>query len=175
MPKPIDPEKRAAIEQSIREGAGTRSAGSIAREFQVGRTTVLRIAQQAGLDGAWDRTKTLHASRATAIDNKAVRAQLAADHLSDAVEIRKRLWEPAEAMTAMGEIVMMSLPPARDVKDFMTSVGAALKVSMEVEKHDAGDATADDAKSMLLGVAEGLRSMVRAQDQAPDEGTSSEG
>jgi hypothetical protein len=167
MPPPLEPEKREAVLAAIRAGSGARSAGSIAREHEVSRSTVLRIAQDAGLDDAWDRTKTLHASRARAIDAQALRTQLAADHLSDAVRIRERLWEPSEVPTATGQVVMLSLPSARDVRDFMQSVGSALKISMEVERHDQSDQGAADAKSMLLGVAEGLRSLAAGRLMEP--------
>lgn len=164
MPPPLPEDKKQTILNAIRDGAGTRSAGSIAKEHHVGRTTVLRIAQQAGLGDAWDRTKTLHASRARAIDGKALRTQLALDHLEDAVRIRERLWEPTEMVAPSGQIVMLSLPPARDVKDFMGSVGAALKVSMDVEKHDHADTGVEEAKGLILGMAESLRAFNAVMD-----------
>jgi len=69
MPRPLDDDKRRAITDAIRAGSGTRSAGSIAKEFGVGRTTVLRIAEQAGLGhDAWDRTKTKKATEAHQVD-----------------------------------------------------------------------------------------------------------
>lgn len=160
MPRPLDPAKRAAIEQAIRNGAGECSRNAIAREFGVAASTVSRIAADAGIEDAFDRSKTFRASRARVVDAKAVRSQLAQDYLADAVRVRERLWLPADVVAPSGEVVTLELPSARDVKDFMSSVGQAIKISMEVEKHDAasGDAV-DEARSMLLGVAEGLRSL----------------
>jgi hypothetical protein len=98
-----------------------------------------------------------------------MRTQLALDHLEDAVRIRsERLWAPCTVVAATGKLIELDLPPAKDVRDFMASVGSALKISMDVEKHDSGDQGAEDAKSMLTSVAEGLRVMYAAS-LVPDE------
>lgn len=172
MPPPLDPTRRASILADIEATAGTPdgSVRKIADRQSVSTATVRRAAEAAGISDAWSRDKTLNASRARAIDGQALRTQLAMDHLSDAVRIRERLWEPAEMVTATGQVVSLTLPPARDVKDFMQSVGSALKISMEVEKHDQGDQGAEDAKSMLLGVAEGLKSMYLASVMGSETG-----
>lgn len=165
MPPRLPDADREAILNDIRASAGTLegSVRKIADRNRVSTATVQRVAKAAGLDDAWSRDKTLHASRARAIDSKSIRTQLALDHLNDAVRIRaERLWAPCTILAATGKLVELDLPPARDVKDFMASVGSALKTSMDVEKHDSGDQGAEDAKSMLLGVAEGLKAMYAA-------------
>lgn len=171
MPAALDEAKKQAILADIRATAGTPegSVRKIAERAEVSTATVQRVAKAAGIEDAWSRDKTLHASHARAIDAQALRTQLAADHLSDAVRIRERLWEPSEVPTATGQVVMLSLPSARDVRDFMQSVGSALKISMEVERHDQGDQGAADAKSMLLGVAEGLRALAAERFMEPTE------
>jgi len=138
MAKPITPEERAAILADINAGELPRNA--IARKYKRSPGTISNIARENGLEGrAFDRTATARASRAKQIDNVAVRAQLAEDHLADAVRIRERLWEPCDVVTSTGEVRTLLLPPAGDVRNFMASVGAAIKTSMEVEKHDARD------------------------------------
>jgi hypothetical protein len=168
MPKAIDPDKRAAIEQAIRDGAGQRSAGSIARDHGVARSTVTKIAAEAGIDGAFERTKVARASRAKQIDNRSRRAALVEAYLGDAERIRLRLWEPAEQTTATGEVVLLTLPSGRDVRDFAMAGTSLVKATIDIEKHDVTDGSGD-AKSMLSELAAGLGvayEAIRRQDAA---------
>lgn len=159
MPKRLPEEKRQAIADAIRTGSGWRARNDIAREFGVAASTVGKIAEDEGLDEPFDRTNLARAAKAKQVDNRARRAQLIEDYLDDAARIRLRLWEPAEQVAPSGQIVMLSLPQGRDVQSFTTAGSMLIKTTLEVEKHDMGDQGAEDAKSMLLGVAEGLRAM----------------
>ena len=168
MPTRLNEAKREAILNDIQATAGTPdgTVRKIADRNSVSTATVQRIAKAAGLEDVWSRDRTANASRARAVDSQALRTQLAWDHLADAVRIRERLWEPAELVTATGQVVSLALPPAKDVRDFMASVGSALKISMEVEKHDVADNGVDEAKGLILGVAEGLRAITALQDES---------
>lgn len=147
----LDPAKREAILTSVREGAGQRSAGSIAREHGVAVSTVTRLAKQHGLDGQWQRTTLARATEAKTVDNRARRAQLADDHLSDAIRLRReRLWSPTPIVTPSGQMIELELPPAQDVRHYMAAIGAAIKTSMEVERHDASDSSAGAAVDAWL-------------------------
>lgn len=169
MPRRLDAQKREAILAAIRAGAGWRSRNDIAREHDVSAATVGNIAAEAGVTDAFDRTHLARASQAKQVDNRARRAALVQAYLDDAERIRKRLWEPAEQVTATGQVVSLTLPQGRDVRDFAMAGTALVKATIEVEKHDQGDQGAEDAKSMLLGVAEGLKAMYAASVMADSD------
>ena len=74
MPAPISPEKRAQILESIKAGGTCRG---IARDHGVSRTSVSKIAQDAGLVDAFGRQQTKHATAAIVADTASRRATLA--------------------------------------------------------------------------------------------------
>lgn len=162
MPPRLAEEKRQHILDAIKAGAGWRSRNDIAKEFGVAGSTVGKIAEDEGIVDAFDRTKVARASEAKQVDNRARRAELSALLLEDSFKLRDRMWQPAETILPNGQIVLTELPVARDVRDFSASVQANIKTHLDVDKHDTGDQGADDAKSMLLGVAEGLKAMYAA-------------
>lgn len=169
MPPRLPEEKRQAILDAIKAGAGWRSRNDVAKEFGVAGSTVGKIAEDEGIVDAFDRTQVARASEAKQVDNRARRAELSALLLEDSFRLRERMWQPAETILPNGQIVMTDLPVARDVRDFSASVQANVKTHLDVDKHDVGDQGAEDAKSMLLGVAEGLKAMYVASllDAAP--------
>lgn len=75
MPRPLDPDKRAAILADIK--AGTKSRNQIARDHNVSVSTVTKIARQEGLTGAFDRSLTRNATAAAVADHASRRAALA--------------------------------------------------------------------------------------------------
>lgn len=170
--KLTDQERQAILDDIT---AGT-ARNEIARKHKRSPGTISNIARDAGLEGvAFDRTATARASAAKQADNRARRAELSALLLEDSFKLRDRMWAPGETVVPSGQIVVTTLPVARDVRDFSASVQANVKSHLEIEKHDDGDQGAVDAKSMLLGVAEGLRAfaaeklMVPAEDEAAEE------
>jgi hypothetical protein len=166
------PERREEIAQAIRDHAGLKSASALAKQLGCSKTSVTTIAAEIGMADVFDRSKTANATAAKQQDNRARRAQLMEDHLSDAVRIRERLWEPAQVITPLGERAELPLPPARDVRDFMTSVQSAMKISMELERHDASKGNADAAVSVIGDLMDALRGEYR-KDQAADAGDDS--
>jgi hypothetical protein len=89
-------------------------------------------------------------------------------YLGDAERIRLRLWEPAEQTTATGEVVLLTLPSGRDVRDFAMAGTSLVKATIDIEKHDVTDGSGD-AKSMLSELAAGLGvayEAIRRQDAA---------
>lgn len=87
MPPPLDPVKRAAIEDAIRSGGMSRN--QIAREHEVAQGTVSRIAralEAAGEPPAFDRAAVEAATQARAKDNAQRRADLEAEFLAVAAE-----------------------------------------------------------------------------------------
>jgi transposase-like protein len=162
MPPRLAEEKRQSILDAIKSGAGWRSRNDIAKEFGVAGSTVGKIAEDEGIVDAFDRTQVARASEAKQVDNRARRAELSALLLEDSFRLRERMWQPAETILPNGQIITTELPVARDVRDFSASVQANVKTHLDVDKHDVGDQGAEDAKSMLLGVAEGLKAMYAA-------------
>ena len=170
MPPRLAEEKRQSILDAIKAGAGWRSRNDIAKEFGVAGSTVGKIAEDEGIVDAFDRTQVARASEAKQVDNRARRAELSALLLEDSFRLRDRMWQPAETILPNGQIISTELPVARDVRDFSASVQANVKTHLDVDKHDVGDQGAEDAKSMLLGVAEGLKAMYAASLMEPNEG-----
>jgi transposase-like protein len=166
MPARIPDRKRARIVADIK---AEKPRNQIARDHGVSPSTVTLIARQAGLGSAFDRSKTLKASRAKAIDNKAKRAQLASDLLDDAQKLRARAWEPYP-VPMMGpegaETVELTLPPLPDVRAAYTAIGIQVDKGLAIERHDKSDDGVDHAKSMLGQLLTGLAEVV-GQDPAP--------
>ncbi|MFY7065984.1 hypothetical protein ACOQFV_08995 [Nocardiopsis changdeensis] len=146
----IDDTKRAAIISDIRAGGTCRG---IAKKHGVSPGSVANFAKEAGLNDAFERTSTENATRAKQADNRARRAQLASDLLSDAERLRKQLWEPTTIGAFGGRdgewhTAEVEEPPFADKRAILTSVQTAVRASAELEKVDAAN-SADGAKSML--------------------------
>lgn len=153
MPPPIEPGKRAAIEAAIRSGGTCRG---IAREYGVSPASVRNIATQAGITEAFERTATARATAAKQADNAARRAALGQALLDDAARLRERLWQPSVQLLVNGDTVTLDLPPARDVRDFMTGVQSGVKAHLDLDRHDSDDG-AKDAASLVKALAAGLQ------------------
>lgn len=95
MPRPLDPGKRQAILDAIRNGAGTRSRNQIARQFGVAGRTITKVAQDEGLGDVWDRSLT---KRATAARSADTAAKLAEQAYRNAL-VAERILDSFEAMT----------------------------------------------------------------------------
>lgn len=154
MPKPLPPGKRDAILASIKAARenGT-SAGKIARDHGVARSTVTKIAAGNNLADAFERTQTENASRAKQVDNKARRQQLLTDLLGDAQRLRGRAWQPYKVVAGVGpdgaEIVELDLPPLPDVRAAYTAIGIIIDKTVAVEKLDSGEDGIDQAKTLI--------------------------
>jgi hypothetical protein len=166
----IDAAKREAIADTIRAAEGTRSTGSIAKEHGVSRTTVHRIAHEFDLDGAWERSQTVNATRARTIDLADARTRLQERWLAKANEGLDRSENPCVVYSFGGmdnhyAEHTLDLPPAGDYRSFVTAAAVATDKMLALAKHDLGGAGVDEAKGLILGMAEGLRSMVDAVDE----------
>lgn len=151
MPKPLDPDKRAAILADIK--AGGHSCRGIARKHGVSDHAVRKIATENGITDAWSRAQTEKATRARAADNKAARAIEAAQALAVAAELRRKI---------------LTAKDGRDARDWATAYGIMSDKHMAYERFDA-DNGVDEARSMLGALAAGLQA---AYDQlGPDDGS----
>lgn len=162
-------DEREAIAQAIRDKPEGTSASALARQLGVSKTTVTTIAKENGLDDAFDRSKTANATAAKQHDNRARRAALVQAYLDDAEKIRERLWQPAEAINPIGGLLEFRLPPGRDTRDLVMAGTSLVKATIEVEKHDQGDAGAEAARSVLEAAASGLHAVyaaIKAEEKA---------
>lgn len=156
MPEPLAEDKRAAILADIH--AGTKSRNQIARDHSVAASTVTRLAKDANVNEAFDRSKTEKATRAKAVDVKALREQLKQDLLADAQRFRERAWGPYQVVVSTphgADIVTLDEPPLTEARAAYTAIGIAIDKSLVLEKHDAVDGAAG-AKSMLANLADAL-------------------
>lgn len=113
MPPPIPDTKRAQILGDIKAGGTCRG---IARQHGVSRTTVSKLAQDAGLDDAFGRQQTKKATAASVADSASRRAKLA-ENLIKLAELSMD-----QAVAELGEA------SARD---------AAVVLGIAVDKHRA--------------------------------------
>lgn len=173
MPKPIAPELRDAIIASIRTAQQTsKSAGQIARDHGVARSTVTKIANQAGLSSAFERTQTAKAARAKQVDNAAKRAQLQCDLLDDAQRFRARAWSPYKVAVGGAEgaeIVTLPLPPLPDAARAYTAIGIIIDKDRAYERDKDGANGTEQAKSLLGRMITGLAAIVDGEPAVPDD------
>jgi hypothetical protein len=171
----LPPQKRAAVLAAIK---GARTTGvslrSIAEKHGVSTGTVRNIATAAGIEDAFDRSKTAAATAARSIDCRAAREKLKQELLADAERLRGRAWSRYETIidsrTQGPTTVGLDLPPLADVRAAYAAIGLALDKSMRLEQYDTSD-NADAAKSMLGSLSEALKA---AAESLPDPETSTE-
>ena len=171
--------QRQAIADDIQATAGQPdgSVRKIATRHDVSTATVRRIAKAAGLEDAWSRDSTKNATRARVADAAERRAQLAAAMLDDVAFLRDKFrqdWTKTVVVPGVGTSTVEadSAEVATGLQRLMTAVGIAIDKHVALDKHDSADTGADDAKSMLLGVADGLRTLYVASgmaDERPSE------
>ena len=175
MPKPLPEDKRAAILADIQ--TGTKSRNQIARDHGVSTYSVTSIAKDAGLEDAFNREHTEKATRARAVDVKAMREQLKLDLLEDAQRLRRRAWSPYQVVVSTpqgADIVTIDEPPLAEARAAYTAIGIAIDKSLVLERHDStgGDS---GAASMLDALAEGIRRFAQSDEPPPAESEGSAG
>jgi transposase-like protein len=156
VPAPLDPDKRAAIAQAIRDG-GTRNA--IARDHDVAQSTVSRIAEQEGLVDAFDRSEIKRATEAKQADLAAQRAQLAQLLMEDAFRLRERMWQTQQVVVvtarkgggSSAELVDIETS-AGDFRNYLTAIGIAVDKIGVLTRDDSQGMAAVDAWLRSLGV-----------------------
>jgi transposase-like protein len=142
VPPRIPDDKRAAIVADIRAGAKGRN--QIARDHGVALSTVTKIAQDSGSTTAFDRTQMENATRAAAIDSKALRVQTARRFLDKANQLLDQMDQPHLVFNFGGkdntyEEHLLSAPPTGDLKNLMVSAATAIDKHLVLERHDASD------------------------------------
>lgn len=177
MPKPLDDAKRAAILADIR--AGTLSRNAIARAHDVSPSTVTKLAKDAEVTDAFDRSQTVQATRAREADNASRRATLAARRLAlaealqgDAERLREQMWQPHLYFDWGGkehdyDERVQPEPTAADKRTLMGAAAVAVDKSLRLAPPADGGPGVDDAVSMLTNLAAGIR---RIAEQEADSG-----
>lgn len=150
MPKPLAPDRRAAILDAIRAGGTCRG---IARKHNVSPDTVRRIAADAGIEQPFARTNTENATRAKQADNRAKRAALASRLLAKANELLDQMDQPITVWNFGGKdntfnSVVVDRPPISDQRNLMTAAAVAIDKHIVIDRHDSG-AGAEQAASLL--------------------------
>lgn len=170
MAKKVSDTEREAILDDIRAGELSRNA--IARKYERSVGTITNIAATAGLsETAFDRSASKAATRARIADSAARRAEIAVGLLDDVAFFRAKFrqeWSKTVVVPGVGaqRVEADSAEIATGLQRLMTSVGIAVDKHMALEKHDSGDAGTDEAKGLILGMADGLRQIVAASDRA---------
>jgi transposase-like protein len=139
VPRPTPPEKRAAIIADIR---AEKSAHQIARDHGVAQSTVSRIASQEGL--SFDRSATKRATEAHVADLKALRAATSRRFLEEANKALDRLGESYIVFGFGGKDNVyrqheLDLPPAGELRNFMTAAAVAFDKHLAADRHDNDD------------------------------------
>lgn len=149
MPAAIDQAKRQAITADIQAG---KPRNQIARDHSVSGSTVTSIAKNAGIDRAFDRSKTQKCARARVFDAAAARNTLIEDLYGDAQKLRQRAWsEYTQVVTGPqgAEFVTTKLPPLSEVRSAYTAFGIAVDKASRLEDRNSGSAAA--VAGSLLG------------------------
>jgi transposase-like protein len=158
MPAPLDPDKREAIAQAIRDG-GRRN--EIARQHDVSPGTVSNVAREEGLTDAFDRTATERATAARNADVTARRSELKALLVEDAHRLRELLWEPCTVYKFGGKdntlnSVDLEEPDFEGKRNLMTSVGIAVDKVEKLERLDLGGGI-EEAAGLIRDLVDAIR------------------
>lgn len=169
-------DERKAILDDIRTTGGSPdgSVRKIAARHDVSTATVRRIAADSDIDEPWSRDNTKNATRARVVDLASERAKLAERFAAESNAALDKLHAPYRVFAFGGmdnrfSDEYLDAPPASEFKAYMTAAGIAFDKHLAAVKHDEGTGGAEEAKSMLLGVADGLRTLYQASGMGGEE------
>jgi transposase-like protein len=150
---------RDAILADIR--AGQKSARRIAKDHQVAPSTVTKLAAEAHIPAAFERsnTKTRAATEARRFDAKAARAEMIEQLYGDAQRLRARAWEPYTVVVGSGDsmaLVTLKQPPLRDQQAAYTGLAICLDKALVLEAKD-DDQGAGAGKTMINDLFEAFQ------------------
>lgn len=142
MPAPIPATKRAAILAEVRAGAKGRN--QIARDHGVSVGSVTKIAKDADLPEAFDRSLTKNATKAAVADNRAIRAATARRLLLKANDLLDQMDQPYTVFNIGGKDNTyaehkMNRPPTADLRNLMVTAATALDKHLALDRHDTSD------------------------------------
>lgn len=169
-----DTERQAILDMQ----AAGESRNAIARQLGRSPGVVSKVVADAGRTFARGE-QVAAATQAKQADNRARRAELESLLLTDAMELRKQLWEPALVYSFGGrdntyEQHVLDRPDAQAQATILRAVGIAIDKSVrlaEVDKHDSGAAEGKGILGQLgaaLGMAYGELRAAESAEQDPD-------
>lgn len=170
MAKKVSDTERDAILEDIRTGELSRNA--IARKHGRSVGTITNIAAAAeDLVEPFDRSATLNATRARAIDLADARTKLQERWLLKANEGLDRSESACTVYGFGGQFGEFNshelpLPPAGDYRSFITAAAVATDKMLALAKYDAGSTGVDDAVSVIGNIVDALRGNVSDSDDA---------
>ncbi|MEU0160215.1 hypothetical protein ABZ154_15575 [Streptomyces sp. NPDC006261] len=146
----------------------------IAREMGIATGCVSRTAAHLGL--TFDRTAIQAATAARLADLAERRSILAEELTSDAERLRTKLWEPTFVYAFGGAQNIFTKepvdePPPADKRSLMSTVGIAVDKSLKLAPAEANSGGADDAKSMIGKLAQGISALVNENGDNSSETT----
>ena len=137
MPPPLPEDVRAAVEAAVRAG-GKRN--EVAREHGVSPSTVTKIAKDAGITGAFDRSQTKRATASRTADLAEQRSRLSTTSLDLAEHMLRRARASYTYYVATKDDVVpvtLTEPPLSDVRQAATAFGILVDKSAVLERHDS--------------------------------------
>lgn len=158
MPPRIPDDKRAAILADIK--AGSLGNRRIADKHEVAPSTVSRLAAEAGIVGAFERSQTKNATEAVIADSRALRAATARRLIVKANDLLDQMDQPHIVFNIGGKDniyteQLMQRPPTGDLRNLMVTAATAIDKHIVLERHDATD---PGVMGSLLGtLLEGLQ------------------
>lgn len=139
--RPVDSETRARIVELAR--LGTMSQAQVAAEVGVARSTVARVCREDAPEVTWDRSKTAAAVEAHAIDLKALRGELMAKTIQEALRVVGLLSAPHEVThwDRFGQLHRATIahPTSGDMKNYAITLGVLTDKSMALSRFDSDD------------------------------------
>jgi len=165
MGRPVTQEDHDRVRELHAQGL---SRNAIAEAMGRSGRTISRIADKLGL--TFDRERTRAATEAKKADARARRAALALALLDDVDQLRARLHTQyvVYQFDREGDLVtgVLAQPPARDQRDLMMAIGAAIDRSLRLDEYDASHGAAG-ARSMLGELGRALGAAAAALDSEP--------
>lgn len=161
MSTPSAPLTQDELDQIRRMNADGHSLRDVARTLGRASSTISRVSARLGL--TWDRAAhTAAATAAASADNKTRRVGIVSRLYAQIETLLDRLEADAYAYTTTtgNGIETATLPeaPAQEVKALVQSIGTAATSAAKLEAVDS-DNGAEGARSMLVGLADGLRAI----------------
>lgn len=146
---------------------------AISREMGICNAVVSRTAEH--LELTFERSRIEAATAARLADLAERRSILAEQLTSDAERLRKKLWEPTFVYAFGGAQNVYTSepvdePPPADKRSLMSTVGIAVDKSLKLAPVETSGSGADDAKSMLGKLAQGIAELATRDDETPLEG-----
>lgn len=141
---------------------------AIAREMSIAPVVASRTAEYLGL--TFDRSQIQAATEARLADLAERRSLLAEDLMTDAEKLRAQMWQPAVVYAFGGKDNVyaeepVSEPPPADKRALMATAATAIDRVLKLVPPEVSSG-ADDAKSMLGKLAEGIAAIVQQGDES---------